>query len=375
MSDAERAPSEPEERSVPAPAPDADESTADKAPSAPSPPRDPEAEAADAEAEAKEEERRRNNASAAALTLEIVGDLPHAEIKPPENILFVCKLNPVTRSDDLELIFSRFGKINSCEVIRDKKVRHTLTRLGTACSMPLSSTMTAKPPSAYVHPLTQAYTKMQNVLIDDRRIWVDFSQSVSKLHSVWVKQRMGRGAAPARAPPQRRDREWRGGRAPSRSAPLTHPDMHTENVLVDLDMLRDDPRAEYSRSNDRYARSDRRDDRREDRPRHDRREDCRRSSRSDYDRRSRDDDRDRRDRDRRDYDRRDYDRRDRDRRDCDRRDRDRHDRDRRDRDPYEREKYGHHRHERRSDRPRYDDGPQSRRYEGLGKERARSRSP
>lgn len=77
----------------------------------------------DSEEEAKEEERRRQNASAAALTLEIVGDLPHADVRPPENILFVCKLNSVTRSDDLELIFSRFGKIRSCEVIQDKKVR------------------------------------------------------------------------------------------------------------------------------------------------------------------------------------------------------------------------------------------------------------
>lgn len=72
---------------------------------------------------AEDEERRRRDASAAALTLEIVGDLPHAEIKPPENVLFVCKLNPVTKSEDLELIFSRFGKINNCEVIKDKKVR------------------------------------------------------------------------------------------------------------------------------------------------------------------------------------------------------------------------------------------------------------
>ena len=39
----------------------------------------------------------------------------------------------------------------------------------------------------------QAYFKMQNVLIDDRRIWVDFSQSVSKLHGVWNKQRAKRG--------------------------------------------------------------------------------------------------------------------------------------------------------------------------------------
>lgn len=31
----------------------------------------------------------------------------------------------------------------------------------------------------------QAYFKMQNVLVDDRRIWVDFSQSVSKMGGTW----------------------------------------------------------------------------------------------------------------------------------------------------------------------------------------------
>lgn len=54
---------------------------------------------------------RKREAEARALTLEMVGDLPFAEVKPPENVLFVCKLNRVTRDDDLELIFSRFGKI------------------------------------------------------------------------------------------------------------------------------------------------------------------------------------------------------------------------------------------------------------------------
>ena len=68
-------------------------------------------------------EQRRKDAAAAALTLELIGDLPHADVKPPENVLFVCKLNPVMRSEDLELIFSRFGKICNCEVIKDKKVR------------------------------------------------------------------------------------------------------------------------------------------------------------------------------------------------------------------------------------------------------------
>jgi RNA recognition motif-containing protein len=43
--------------------------------------------------------------------LEIVGDLPDADMAPPENVLFVCKLNPVTSDDDLEIIFSRFGKV------------------------------------------------------------------------------------------------------------------------------------------------------------------------------------------------------------------------------------------------------------------------
>ena len=40
---------------------------------------------------------------------------------PPENVVFVCKLNPVTRDEDLELIFSRFGLIMSCQAIRDKR--------------------------------------------------------------------------------------------------------------------------------------------------------------------------------------------------------------------------------------------------------------
>ncbi len=51
-------------------------------------------------------------AKAQATILEIVGDIPDAEVAPPENVLFVCKLNPVTTDEDLEIIFSRFGKIN-----------------------------------------------------------------------------------------------------------------------------------------------------------------------------------------------------------------------------------------------------------------------
>jgi peptidyl-prolyl cis-trans isomerase-like 4 len=122
-----------------------------------------------------EEEKRRKDQEAAALTLEMVGDLPFAEIRPPENILFVCKLNPVTRSEDLELIFSRFGKILSCEVIKEKKTGDSLQYAFIEFDQRKSA--------------EQAYFKMQNVLVDDRRIWVDFSQSVSKLTNNWNSSR------------------------------------------------------------------------------------------------------------------------------------------------------------------------------------------
>ncbi|KAL8905308.1 MAG: hypothetical protein Q9171_006717 [Xanthocarpia ochracea] len=115
--------------------------------------------------------RREREARAQALTLEIVGDLPYAEVKPPENVLFVCKLNPVTEDEDLDLIFSRFGKIVSCEVIRDKRTGDSLQY-------------------AFIEfedqkACEQAYFKMQGVLIDDHRIHVDFSQSVSRLSDTW----------------------------------------------------------------------------------------------------------------------------------------------------------------------------------------------
>lgn len=125
----------------------------------------------DEEAEKDETElsemRMEREAKARATILEIIGDLPDAEIAPPENVLFICKLNSVTTDDDLEIIFSRFGKIKGCEVIRDRKSGDSLQYAfiefedKKACEM--------------------AYFKMDNVLIDDRRIHVDFSQSVSRL--------------------------------------------------------------------------------------------------------------------------------------------------------------------------------------------------
>lgn len=106
-------------------------------------------------------------AKARATILEMVGDIPDVDVAPPENVLFVCKLNPVTTDDDLEIIFSRFGKIKSCEVIRDRKTGDSLQYAFVEFEEQKSC--------------EDAYFKMDNVLIDDRRIHVDFSQSVAKV--------------------------------------------------------------------------------------------------------------------------------------------------------------------------------------------------
>jgi len=58
-------------------------------------------------AEEVEGEARRAEAKNRAVLLEMIGDLPEADAKPPPNMLFVCKLNPVTTEEDLEIIFSR----------------------------------------------------------------------------------------------------------------------------------------------------------------------------------------------------------------------------------------------------------------------------
>ena len=102
-----------------------------------------------------------------AQVLEIIGDLPSADVAPPENVLFVCKLNPVTQEDDLELIFSQFGRVLECSIIRDKENGASLGygfvgfELNEDCE--------------------RAYFKMNGAIIDSRRIKVDFSQSVAKV--------------------------------------------------------------------------------------------------------------------------------------------------------------------------------------------------
>ncbi|XP_065864965.1 peptidyl-prolyl cis-trans isomerase CYP59-like [Euphorbia lathyris] len=129
-----------------------------------------------------EEVIRAKEAHSSAVVLESIGDIPDAEIKPPENVLFVCKLNPVTEDEDLHTIFSRFGTVVAADIIRDFKTGDSL------CYAFIEFDN--------VEACEQAYFKMDNALIDDRRIHVDFSQSVSKQWSEFRRHKnsqMGKG--------------------------------------------------------------------------------------------------------------------------------------------------------------------------------------
>ncbi|CBH11382.1 RNA-binding protein, putative [Trypanosoma brucei gambiense DAL972] len=108
-----------------------------------------------------------------ALTLNLLDGIGDAsgELKPEGNVLFVCRLNPLTTSEGLEMCFSQFGKVKSAQVIRDSK---------TGDSLCYGFVEFADEETCY-----RAHQKMDNALIDDRRIHVDFSQSVSKL---WMEK-------------------------------------------------------------------------------------------------------------------------------------------------------------------------------------------
>lgn len=90
------------------------------------------------------------------ILLEMIGDRPDADAKAPDEFLFVCKLNPITNEEDLETIFSRFGQVIACDIIRDKKTGDSLNYAFIGFSEKKSA--------------EEAYLKMNNALIDDRLV-------------------------------------------------------------------------------------------------------------------------------------------------------------------------------------------------------------
>ena len=144
----------------------------------------------------------------------MIGDLPDAGARPEDNLIFVCKLNPVTTEEDLEIIFSRFGKVTCCDVVKDWKTGESLCYAFVGFETKEQA--------------EQAYFKMDNVLIDDRRIHVDFYQSMYHQWRQHKRQEAGgrgtRGPGPARGAPLLVGRapaqSWRQhGRLPPPQAP------------------------------------------------------------------------------------------------------------------------------------------------------------
>eukprot|EP01125_Pyxidicula_operculata_P014371 TRINITY_DN4780_c0_g1_i1.p1 TRINITY_DN4780_c0_g1~~TRINITY_DN4780_c0_g1_i1.p1 ORF type:complete len:511 (-),score=128.77 TRINITY_DN4780_c0_g1_i1:143-1675(-) len=286
----------------------------------------------------------KKQAAARAEVLEILGDIPDAEIKPPDNVLFVCKLNPITKEKDLEVIFSKYGKVESVEIIKDHVSGDSL------CYgfVEYGNTESA----------IEAYFKMNKNLIDDRRIHVDFSQSVAKVD--WV------GAGGWRNYFRNRAKSLNSNKRPPRGG-------YHQSSLSGLELKNRDEKGNYKMvfdDDDDDRNTDRKKSRRDDGDRRDRnsRNDDRAHRRDDRDRRNDNKDRrDDRDRDRRDDRDRDRDRRDeRDRRDRDSRDRDsRSDRDRRrdDREDRNNDKDSRRNTDRRDDRGRDRDTDRERRHD------------
>ena len=89
-----------------------------------------------------------------------------ATLSAPENVLFVCKLNPHTTGDGLRLCFSQFGNVLNANVVTDRKS-------GRSLCFAFVEFETAE-------QCNRAFAAMEGARIDDARVHVDFSQSLAK---------------------------------------------------------------------------------------------------------------------------------------------------------------------------------------------------
>ena len=102
------------------------------------------------------------------MMLKLMNEIPDTDMKPPENVIFVCRLNPITTASSLSTCFSKFGDIKAVDLIKDRKTGASLQYAFIEFSTIAEAEL--------------AFEKMDNVLIDDCRIHVDFCQSVSKVY-------------------------------------------------------------------------------------------------------------------------------------------------------------------------------------------------
>lgn len=109
--------------------------------------------------------KEKEEATLLALTLELIGDLPHYQIKPSPKTLFIAKLNPITTSDALSIIFGRFGEVVNSNVIKDYQTGKSL------CYGFIEFDKKEEAERAYL-------TLSKGCFIDGREVLVDFSQSI-----------------------------------------------------------------------------------------------------------------------------------------------------------------------------------------------------
>lgn len=91
----------------------------------------------------------------------------------------MCKLNPVTTDEDLELIFSRFGEIKRSVAVSAHHRPHLISLPVHCCSCEIIRDWKTGDSLCYAfiefadeECCINAFSKMDNVLIDDRRIKV-----------------------------------------------------------------------------------------------------------------------------------------------------------------------------------------------------------
>lgn len=103
-----------------------------------------------------------------ALALELIGDLPHYQIKPSPQTLFLARLNEITSAESLETIFGRFGEVRGVNIVKDPKTGKSL------CYgfVEFDNEVLAE----------KAYAKLsKGCFIDGKNVVVDFSQSVKNM--------------------------------------------------------------------------------------------------------------------------------------------------------------------------------------------------
>ncbi|KAH9584182.1 RNA recognition motif domain [Trypanosoma melophagium] len=107
-----------------------------------------------------------------ALVLGLLDGVPAAaDLRPPANVLFVCRLNPRTTAAGLAACFAQCGAVRSVDMPRDVNSDRTLGYAFVEFEDEMAC-----------HTARQ---RMDRALVDDYRIHVDYSQSVSKL---WAQQ-------------------------------------------------------------------------------------------------------------------------------------------------------------------------------------------